>query len=715
MLLKLLSYLPSILGLLIVGLITYLKNTKDAVHVLFFLLAGSIATWLLALFVGDLTISHVASLWALRVAVGVGTLIVPALLYFSAYFPRSRRVGRLFHALVLGPAICFVVLAPTPWLVPDVQLQALSAQPSGLNLLYTLQSLYVVGGFVVSFGMMLRKLRGSNARERVQIKLVIMGLLTALLINFIVGFILEMTGQATTYSNLAGGLSLLAFIGTTAYAIIRHRLFDIRLAITRTLAYIVAIGVVSGAYSLLVIGIGVPLVTGGSISLTHDDGQLLLLLPPTILVALTFQSLQRSIARLTSGIFYNGSYDTRATLDAFSDALISDNDINAIMAKGLAVLGGAVKPSHALLIVLDEKGKTYRQQALNRQPLVHPDDLVTEAARMKGRMAVKDEVPAGRWPRQYEQEDISLALRLGTSKNLVGVLFLGPKQDGRIYSGQDTGLLNVSAKNFAVAIENTKKYQQIAAFADTMHQEVLKATARLRKANAELRTLDAMKDDFISMASHQLRSPATSVHEAVQMLLQDYISEGDRKHIIELAEASSERLVNVVTDMLSIARIQAGHFTLEKTEINMAELVNRAILETSGLASQRRIRVQFQAPRDAIEFRADRAKLNEIIANYIENAIKYSHEDTTVTIALRRTGNKVYFEVTDTGIGVPASERKGLFTKFYRTTNARKEQPNGNGIGLFVVKTVAREHGGDAYYEPREPGSMFGFWLPYSG
>ncbi len=81
-------------------------------------------------------------------------------------------------------------------------------------------------------------------------------------------------------------------------------------------------------------------------------------------------------------------------------------------------------------------------------------------------------------------------------------------------------------------------------------------------------------------------------------------------------------------------------------------------------------------------------------------------------VSLKKTKDRVCFEVQDSGIGVPSSERKDLFRKFFRATNARKDQPNGNGIGLFVVRSVAQAHGGDAYYEPLEKGSLFGFWLP---
>lgn len=713
MLPTLLSYAPSIVGLLAIGLVTFVKNARDELYVWFFVLALVMAAWLAALMVGDLTISSGVSLWCLRAAAGIGTLIVPAALYFSVAFPvQLSRVRRLFHLIVLIPAAAFIVLAFTPWLIPGVQLDGASVQPSDLNLLYTLQTLYAVAGLIASFVIILRKWRRVAARERAQIRLVIGGLVVAVVVNVMTGFVLAETQQANNYSNLAGSLSFLVFIGTTAYAIIKHRLFDIRLAIVRSIGFILTVGIMSAVYSLLILGVGAPLLTNGRITLVTNSTQLFLLVPPTIIAALTFHSLQTFIARVTRGVFYQDLYDTRDTLDALSDALLSSNDIDIIMARGLRVLSAALRPSHSLFVVLDDQGKPYRTQLAGRPAVTDQAELLQKAHELKDRVSTKDTQPDGTWPRQFEDEDIVLVLRLGNAKHHVGVLFLGPKQNGRIYSRQDTELLNVSAKNFNIAVENAKKYEQIAAFADTMHKEVLHATTRLRHANSELKTLDAMKDDFISMASHQLRSPATSVHEAIQMLSQDYLAPADRKKIMELAEASSERLVGVITDMLSIARIQAGHFTLEETDVNMTELVDRAILEASGLARQKHIGVQFKSPKQPIHLSADRAKLNEIMSNYLENAIKYSPENSLVTVSLHKDGDAVRFEVADAGIGVPLSERKDLFKKFYRAANARKEQPNGNGIGLFVVKTVAEAHGGDVYYRPLEVGSLFGFRIP---
>lgn len=312
---------------------------------------------------------------------------------------------------------------------------------------------------------------------------------------------------------------------------------------------------------------------------------------------------------------------------------------------------------------------------------------------------------------ELEKEAIHAVKPLQTESGITGLYLLGEKFSQEVFTRQDATLMSTITEISDLSIERALFYSQIQSFNATLQQRVNHATQKLRQANSRLKTLDAMKDDFISMASHQLRSPATSVHEALQMLGQFDIPADERNKIIELAEASSERLVTVITDMLSIARIQAGHFTVEKTVIDMVNLAERAILEASAVAKQRGVTLAFKhaAP---IKLQADRAKLNEIMSNYIENAINYSPKDSTVVISLTQAEGKVSFEVSDSGIGVPPSERKDLFRKFFRATNARKEQPNGNGIGLFVVKSVAQAHGGDAYYEPLEHGSLFGFWLP---
>ena len=698
--------LSAIFNAILSGFIV-LRNPKGRLNQAFGLFGLVIVLWTIANFAADQAATQ--NLLYTRLTLFLGACLGVSLFMLCALFPDRKPWRRSWFGFV-GLSAAAMGLSFTPLFVSAVTRTAHGAELT-VGVLYGLYDIYILTAIVWSVWILLRGSRPANRNEKSQVRLVAIGIITYAGLAFVSNGVLPLIVNNWTSSRF-GPIFTVPFVAILFYAIIKHHLFDMRLALTRTVGFVVTIGIISAIYSLLILVVGAPIISGGRIRLATDDPQLLLLLAPTIVAILTFQSLQRFITRITKGIFYQDSYDTRDTLDRLSDALLSDNNIEAIMRGGLAVMSGVLKPAQALFIALDDQGGVYRELPVNRAGAEDPQALLHAARQLKGRVEIKDNISPLRWPSVFDREGIALVLTLGAAKHQAGVLFLGPKQNGRIYSRQDAQLLSVGAKNFGVAIENAKKYEQIARFADTMHHEVRRATARLRKANAELKTLDALKDDFISMASHQLRSPATSIHEAIQMLGQNYLNDENRKQLIELAGASSERLVNVITDMLSVARIQAGRFELVRTHLNLVELAERAILEASANAAQKNIAVRFDKPSGAVMVNADRAKINEAIANYLENAVKYSGEGQTVKIAVDMRPDGAHLEVSDQGIGVPKSEHGDLFGKFFRASNARKIYPNGNGVGLFVVKTIAEAHGGQAYFRPLEHGSLFGFTLP---
>lgn len=714
MFLAVLSYVPVIIGAWLIGLVTLLKNVHAKTNIFFSAFTFFLGLWLAMLFIGDVSSNLTISLWAVRLATFFGTPMIASMIFFSAYFPTTlRQPGRLFTSINLAIPAVFMILALTPWLVPSVEIRNHSAQPTDLGLLYTLQSLYAVVGFTFGLILIVRKYRHVEQLAKAQIKLVASGLVAALLVNILTGFVLTILDTSNNYSNLVGSVSFLVFVSATSYAIVRHKMFDIRLAIVRTIGFLATVGLVGGVYSLLIIGVGIPTITDGRIALVRDRASLIFLIPPTLFIALTFHSIQLFIARVTRRIFYQDLFDLRQVLDLFSDTLVTSNDIDKIMDRSLKVISSAIKPTHAYFVVFDDSGRVYRKTSEGAKAPTSMSELVGDIKSISSNPVVREEL-SEHVPRSFMTDDIFLALRLGVKDRPVGVMLFGPKQNGRAYTSQDIDLLRIGAKNLAVALENAKKYDQITHFADTMHKEVLKATAELRTANDELMTLDTMKDDFISMASHQLRTPATSVHEALQMLNHPSmpLSKDERAKLSELAEASSEHMMTVVADMLSISRIQAGHFLMNKTPVVMQELIERVLKQTAVLAEQKHIKLKFDKPDELIRLQVDMAKINEVVSNYIENAVKYSNDQTTITVRLAQESKRVVFEVSDMGMGVPEKERKNLFGKFYRAANARQAQPDGNGIGLFVVKSIAEGHGGGVYYKPLSKGSLFGMWLP---
>ncbi len=510
-----------------------------------------------------------------------------------------------------------------------------------------------------------------------------------------------------------GPVSALMFTISFAYDMIRHKFLDIRLALLRTLGFIISVGILATFYSLLILSISSPLVTTGHAKVdTELLKRFLLLIPPTIFVGLTFHSLQTYISRLTRNIFYQDDYDLKATIDKLSDVLIMNLDIESLTRESLSIISSAIKCTNTYIGIFNDDDDIIYELAQNTSAPRATTRLLKDIQNIPVNPIVRDLLDADQVPESILEQDISLILKLGSKNHITGMVLIGPKQNGTNYNTKDIDLLRIAAKNFSLAVENAKKYEQIIHFADTLKDEVKKATVKLRKANTRLKSLDVLKNDFISMASHQLRSPATSVYEALHMLNHPALNRHDREELIKLAEANSERLVTVVKTMLNMARIQAGRFTIDKSEEDISSLVDKVISETGIVASQRQIKLITNKPSQPIIKSIDVAKIHEAMANYIENAIKYSPKMSEVKIDLYTTEDKIVFEVQDSGMGVPLAERDNLFGKFYRATNARVEEPDGNGIGLYVVRSIATGHNGEAYYKPLDNGSLFGFWIP---
>lgn len=709
MLFALMTYVPPIVGLTVISIFTLLKNYKQRVNILFFLFAEALTLWLIALLVGDL-LANSSSLWAVRCAALIGTVSVPLFIYFGFYFPVAiKKPGVLIHMFAIAPTVLFMAVSLTPLLIGSVVIKQHTAQPDQVGVLYGLQSAYTALGLVFGGSLLIAKLKHVGNRERAQIKLVVAGLAATLFINLGTGYVLTALNVSNRYSNLIGSLAILILVGTTSYAIVKHRLFDMRLALVRIVGYVLTLSIVTSLYSFAVIVVGIKLLGIQAGRVLPLLGMLVVL---TIFISLTFHRLQKFIAAMTIQVFHQQTYSLRAVLNQLTDVLVAEQEIKPVMRRSLTLLNDALQPLSSHIVVFDEQQAAYARYGTGQQLsdeaiatlqsiIQHGSHTITERHELTSKAKM-----------QADALGTELILRLGTHRQPLGIVAFGPKKNGSIYTRQDIQLLEIAANNLALAIENARKYDQIQNFADTLKEEVAHATLRLRHANERLKTLDQLKDDFISMASHQFRTPVGSIRQALQIINDPTTSQKDQREMLHLAEVDSEHLSTIVATMLSISRLQAGRFLIDKSPTDLNALLDAVMRGVGVLAEQKNIQVNLHRPDDPLMMAADSAKLKEAMTNYIENAIKYSPAGSTVTVTLSQTDDAVVFEVADRGIGIPGDERKQLFTKFYRAPNARREQPEGNGIGLYVVKNIAELHGGIAYHKPAEPGSIFGFSLP---
>ena len=220
----------------------------------------------------------------------------------------------------------------------------------------------------------------------------------------------------------------------------------------------------------------------------------------------------------------------------------------------------------------------------------------------------------------------------------------------------------------------------------------------------------------MSMASHQLRTPLTSVKGYLSMVIEGDTGDisAQQRRVLEEAFNSSERMVRLIADFLNVSRLQTGKFVVEKSPSDIVKVVKDEVSSLKIIAKTHDMKLIFKMPNEPLpKVTVDEAKIRQVIMNFVDNAIYYSRPNTTVKVVLERVDNDLAFKVIDTGIGVPADEQSKLFNKFFRAKNARKQRPDGTGVGLYLAKKVITAHKGKMIFASEEgKGSTFGFRIP---
>jgi signal transduction histidine kinase len=186
-----------------------------------------------------------------------------------------------------------------------------------------------------------------------------------------------------------------------------------------------------------------------------------------------------------------------------------------------------------------------------------------------------------------------------------------------------------------------------------------------------------------------------------------------QRQLLGEAFASSERMVRLINDFLNVSRLQTGKFVLEKRPNNLAKIVAQEVESLQTTVQMHALTLRYKKPPYFPLLEIDEAKIRQVIMNFIDNAIYYSHEGSPIKVELSVEDGQAVLRVHDSGIGVPKAEQAHLFSKFFRGTNARRQRPDGTGVGLFLAKKVIDAHGGSMLVESEEnKGSTFGFRLP---
>jgi signal transduction histidine kinase len=432
-------------------------------------------------------------------------------------------------------------------------------------------------------------------------------------------------------------------------------------------------------------------------------------------LAITIPSFERGIRTWTERIFYQKPYETHEVLLTCTNIMATTIDLTKLSHGILTVLFETLHHGAATIIIPTGKNDFLIESVpeLPRHYKLLSEELQLLSA--DNTVVVCSTLPNSEKKTIMRRCDIDLFLPLNSEGRTVGYLLLSEKSSGDVYTHQDIQFLTILAPQLAIALANSEHYEEIKQFNITLKEEIEKATRELSLANIRLEEVDRLKDDFISVASHDLRTPMNSIKGYLWLILKnkDELPEKVRERLRRIY-ISSERMIALINDMLNISRIESGRIELVPEQLRVCEEVSDVIEELRSQATDRSITLlsDCSCPFDII---ADRNKFHEILLNLVNNAIKFTPNAGIVKVTTHDEGTSVRIAIIDSGIGICKEDIPRLFSKFVQLSQVQQTIPNltGTGLGLYICKKLVGLMNGTIGCESEiGHGSTFWFTLP---
>lgn len=693
---------------IVLGLLVFLKNKNRFINKIFGLFSLSVAVWSFSYSIWLLLEDYYSALFWAR-TLNFGATFIPVFYFhWVVTLLNQKRKKLLFLYYIL--TLIFASLSYSHYYISGTKsiLQfSYWPQAGAVYLIF----LFFIWLSAIIYGMFLliRELKHAQGFYKEQIRYVLLG-------SFI-GFI----GGSTNFP-LMLGVDLFPPLGSPlvvaypiffSYTMVRHRLMDIRFVLRKLSVYLLSL--ISLAFPAFAIKIFL-YTFFPHISQWAD-------LVILIIALSAFPPLKDYYYRLANKYFFSSLYDGQQIIASLSDKfrsilnpekiyeVISSVFIRDVRVKSVAVF--TCRDSNKYTIqynkgfdfgVKKERivGKsTYQLFAKKDKPIVIEELKDPE---FSDDIVFLKNIKAG------------LAIPLSIKGKEVGLILLGPKESGDMYNDEDLRVLEVVGAQTAIALENALLYEEQKTFNVKLKKEIDKATADLRQANEQLKKLDEAKSEFISIASHQLRTPLTAIRGYISMVLDGDFGKLSKKvsDPIEKVLKSSERLIALIENLLNISRIESGRMKYEYKVMQFETMVSSVVDELSQVAKTKKLELIYNKPKKPLpEINIDEEKIRQVVMNLIDNAVKYTPAGKVVVDLTEKDGN-IEFCVSDSGMGISAEDLPNLFQKFSRGSGTFLVHTEGTGLGLYVARQMIETHNGKIWAESEGvgKGSKFCFSLP---
>lgn len=723
--------IPVLMLTLVMGYFVWSRKSRDLVNISFGLACLNIIGWGVGILIFRLYQDLDVVLFWGRFIHFLAFLIPVFLITMVISYP----LGRIVYPKIIVPVLIMLSIFSLFLSFHPEFINGLTFAIDGTRGLDYHYLFYIyAGALVILFNLLFVytyfKFIKSNGIYRNQYRYMLIGILISSVLGMVMNLIL--VGLGNFRYNWLGPVSPVIMLLFMAYAIVAHRLFDIRVIIKRTVVFAGLSAFVLGTYIVIIFTAATLAGTGGQAALASK--QLIPNLLAALAIAVGFEPLRRWMTVRTDKWLFKGEYTPEEVLRSLSDTLANVIDLvealdgmMQLVVKSMRLhravafivqpgenegeyelkravqVNMASKASQLQLAPKDALLQYFIQSRVNKAPLtpVVTEELIRafDEGSIKGERAQL----AADLISRLEQFGAAVALPLFLTRqqpvpsapgsptryrdveSLVGVLLLGEKKSGDAFTDQDLKLLEILSNQTAAAVEKARFFEE-----------------------------DQLKSEFVSIASHELLTPTAAMEGYLSMILEEDMGKVDDKArgYLEKVFAESKRLASLVKDLLNVSRIERGKIVVNLQPVELAPLIETTIENLQIKAKERGLKLTFDAPKSLPKVMADPEKLTEVVMNIAGNGLKYTAEGT-VTVSAEVKGNQVLIHTKDSGIGMKPADIQHLFTKFFRASNSDQTGQTGTGLGLYISKHVIELMGGTMGVTSEiGKGSTFTFSLP---
>lgn len=720
--------LVTLISLFCIGLVYLSRNIARRVRLYFCLSIVFLILWVITLY-----LSNIESGLTLLFNRLVYASPIWAMFFFGLFIDASYVRDRLWDwrakaglALRLMVAIGGSALAVTGLNVASVEPRFDAAgEVNGYNIVPGALSWAVVGTLLLLAIIVIMRIVHAygiaTERPRKALRIILCTLVLMLSVSLVTNAAAPIIFGGSQLANAISNLTVVLFVSSVAYSVLRYSFLDIRLLVVRSIGYGAGLATILMGVAFAQVALFMTLADGDTLT----GRQQLVVILLSSLAAVSFSPLRRLFARLTSRLFFKDVYDPARFISSFNANLVQHIELDKLLGSSSQMIEQTLKSAYSAVVTSKREntaGYMYGSYIPEKLTTEDSEDMAAAIGRTPlpiiTRETLAGHAPKGILMRLMNRYNIEVVVPLvATSKEqeakvLVGYIVLGAKKSGDPYNQTDIEILNIISNGLVIAVQNALRFEEIEQFNLTLQQKIVSATERLQATNDKLRRLDQTKDDFISMASHQLRTPLTSIKGYISMVLEGDAGEVTplQKKLLAQAFVSSQRMVYLISDLLNVSRLRTGRFVIEPTPTHLVTIAREEVAQLQETAKSRGITLKLTHTDHFPAVLLDENKMRQVIMNFIDNAIYYTPEGGHITVHLTERPKTIEFTVVDDGMGVPKADQPHLFTKFFRANNAKRARPDGTGLGLFMAKKVVATQGGAIIFKSTEgKGSTFGF------